>query len=143
MIAFDFECSRGHVFEGWFDNLSSFEEQNAKNLISCPFCDDTNIKRKLSPVAMKSFPAKETAKESEPIDYKRLAKELVQYIQEEFEDLGADFTKEALKIHYGVAEERNIRGSATESEEKILEQEGIRYFKLPMIKEKKEDKKKN
>ena len=142
MIAFDFECSHGHVFEGWFDNLKSFEEQNAKNLISCPYCDDTNIKRRLSPVAMKSAPPQETVKGSEPIDYKKLAKELMHYIQDEFEDLGTDFTKEALKIHYGVAEERNIRGSATESEEKLLEQEGIRYFKFPLIKEE-EDKKKN
>lgn len=142
MIAFDFECSRGHVFEGWFDNLKSFEEQDEKKLIRCPYCDDTGIKRRLSPVVTKTSPPGEEVKGAEPIDYKRLARELMHYIQEEFEDLGTDFTKEALKIHYGVAEERNIRGSATESEEKLLEQEGIRYFKFPLIKEE-EDKKKN
>ena len=141
MIAFDFECSHGHVFEGWFDNLKSFEEQDARNLISCPYCDDTNIKRKLSPVALKTSSPRDMVKGSDPIDYKKLAKEVIDYIQEEFEDLGTDFTKEALKMHYGVAEERNIRGSATESEEKLLEQEGVRYFKFPMIKT--DDKKKN
>ena len=76
-----------------------------------------------------------------PIDYRRLAKEMIDYICEEFEDLGTDFTKEALKIHYGVAEERNIRGSATESEEKLMKDEGIQFFKIPLPK--KDDDKKN
>ena len=40
MIAFDLECSNGHVFEGWFNNTASFEEQRDKKMISCPFCDD-------------------------------------------------------------------------------------------------------
>ncbi|MCP4682930.1 MAG: DUF1178 family protein, partial [Desulfobacterales bacterium] len=26
MIAFDMECSQGHIFEGWFDSHESFEE---------------------------------------------------------------------------------------------------------------------
>jgi len=76
-----------------------------------------------------------------PIDYRRLAKEMIDYICEEFEDLGTDFTKEALKIHYGVAEERNIRGSATESEEKLMKDAGIQFFKIPLPK--KDDDKKN
>ena len=143
MIAFDFECSRGHKFEGWFDNLKSYEEQDKKNMISCPHCNDTNIKRILSPVAMKvsSLSDKEREGGNDPIDYRKLASEITRYIHDEFEDLGADFTKEALKIHYGVAEERNIRGSATENEEKILTEEGIHFFKFPILKA--DDKKEN
>jgi len=132
MIAFDLECSRGHLFEGWFDNFKSFEEQNTKNMISCPSCNDINIKRVLSPVAMKisSTPDVEMALDS--IDYRRLAKEIMDYINEDFEDLGTDFTKEALKIHYGVVEKRNIKGSATAQEEKILTDEGIHFFRVPV-----------
>jgi hypothetical protein len=141
MIAFDLICSKGHQFEGWFDNLKSFEEQDKKNMISCPQCNDTKIKKILSPVAMRSSHTPERGGETTPIDYRRLAKEMVDYICEEFEDLGTDFTKEALKIHYGVAEERNIRGSATESEEKLLKDEGIQFFKIPLPK--KDDDKKN
>ena len=134
MIAFDFECSKGHVFEGWFDNLKSFEEQDSHNMINCPYCNDTNITRILSPVSMKTSPAVERERESKPIDYEKLVNDLSKYIHDEFEDLGTDFTKEALKIHYGVAEERNIRGSATENEEKLLVDEGIRFFKFPALK---------
>ncbi|MBW1888734.1 MAG: DUF1178 family protein, partial [Deltaproteobacteria bacterium] len=69
-----------------------------------------------------------------PIDYGRLAKEVVEYMNKNFEDLGSDFTKEALKMHYGVAEKRNIKGSATTEEEKTLEDEGIQFFKIPIPK---------
>ena len=133
MIAFDLICSKGHQFEGWFDNSKSYEEQDTKKMISCPYCNDTNIKKVLSPVAMKTSSIPDAAgRVPGPIDYRKLAKEMVDYIHREFEDLGTDFTKEALKIHYGVAEERNIRGTATENEEKILKEEGVQFFKIPL-----------
>ena len=141
MIAFDLQCPLGHMFEGWFDNLKSFEDQNAKNMISCPHCNDTDIKKILSPVAMKSSSEPNTEKEVSRIDYKKLAKELLDYIHKEFDDLGADFAKEALKIHYGVAEERNIRGTATQAEEDLLKEEGVQFLKIPVIK--KDDDRKN
>jgi len=134
MIAFDLECSQGHLFEGWFDNFQAFEEQDAKNMISCPCCSDTNIRRVLSPVTMKTSSAPDQSADLDSIDYRRLAKEIMDYINEDFEDLGTDFTKEALKIHYGVAEKRNIKGSATAQEEKILTDEDIRFFRIPVLK---------
>ena len=134
MIAFDLVCSRGHMFEGWFDNLKSFEQQNAKKMISCPYCNNSNIKKILSPVAMKTSSEPDTKRGISPIDYRKLAKEILDYIHKEFDDLGSDFTKEALKIHYGVAEERNIRGTATEDEEELLKEEGVQFFKVPLPK---------
>jgi hypothetical protein len=129
------------MFEGWFDNLKSFEEQNAKNMVSCPHCTDTNIKKILSPVAMKTSSENDMERGVSRIDYRKLAKELLDYIHKEFDDLGTDFTKEALKIHYGVAEERNIRGTATEDEEELLKEEGVQFLKVPLLK--KDDERKN
>ena len=140
MIVFDLECSHGHMFEGWFDNLKSFEEQNAKNMVSCPHCTDTNIKKILSPVAMKTSSENDMERGVGRIDYRKLAKELLDYIHKEFDDLGTDFTKEALKIHYGVAE-GNIRGTATEDEEELLKEEGVQFLKVPLLK--KDDERKN
>jgi hypothetical protein len=135
MIAFDLQCSKGHLFEGWFDNLASYEKQNAKKMVSCPHCNDTKIKKILSPItAIRSNPVPTPEPNEKNIDYKKLAKEMVSYINKEFEDLGTDFAKEALKIHYGVSKERNIRGSATKSEESILKEEGIQFFKIPLAK---------
>ena len=140
MIAFDMECSQGHVFEGWFDSNESFEEQNDKNLVSCPYCDDTDIRKVMSPVAVKKSQG-EGRPMPGPIDYQRLAKEVVDYIRNNFEDVGAKFATEALKIHYGVAERRNIKGSATEEEEKTLKEEGIEFFKVPLPRTDDDDKK--
>ena len=140
MIVFDMQCSNGHIFQGWFDSSESFEEQNSKDMVSCPYCEDINIKRVLSPVAVKkSNIGKQTA--PMPIDYQRLAKEVVDYIHNNSEDVGKKFAAEALKMHYGATEKKNIRGIATPDEEKTLEEEGIDYFKFPMPKT--DDDKKN
>ncbi len=130
MIVFDLECPQGHIFEGWFDSHESFEEQNAHDLVSCPYCDDSNVKKVMSPVAVKkSQPASLISQET--IDYQRLAKEVVEYVKNNSEDVGAGFAAEALKIHYGVAEKRSIRGSATADEEKTLKDEGVDFVKVP------------
>ena len=143
MIAFDLECSKGHRFEGWFNNIQSFEEQKAKKLITCPQCNDTKIKRVLSPVSMKTSSRAERKEDEITVDDHRfLATKIMDYIQKNFDDVGPDFTKEALKMHYGVTEKRNIKGSATAEEEGILKGEGIEFFKIP-VPESDEDKKKD
>ena len=134
MIAFDLECSKGHRFEGWFNNLSSFDEQSTRKLVSCPICNSTRVKRVLSPVAMKNSSRQDEKEEKEPaaIDYPRLAREIVDYIHNSFDDVGSQFAREALKMHYGVTEKKNIRGSATSEEEKMLKQEKIEFIKIPI-----------
>jgi len=131
LIVFDLECGRRHRFEGWFNNTASFEEQNLKKLVTCPICGDTRVRRVLSPVATKTA-RPEPEKASDSIDYRRLAKEIVDYVNTHFEDVGSNFAKEALKIHYGVSEKKNIKGSATADEEKMLRDEKIEFFKLPI-----------
>ncbi len=134
MIAFDLECSGGHTFEGWFSDLSSFEEQIAGGMVKCPYCEDKEVRRILSPVAIRSSNRPDPQGETR-IDYRKLAREVVHYIHRNFENVGPDFAKEALKMHYGVKEKRSIRGAATEEEEKTLKEEGIEFFKLPAAKE--------
>jgi hypothetical protein len=142
MIVFDLECSQRHRFEGWFESLESFEEQKRKRFVSCPYCNDVNIKRVFSPVALKkSDPPDLKQSHQGLIDYQRLAKEIVDYVHKNFEDVGPNFAKEALKIHYEVADKRNIRGSATDEEEKLLKEEGIDFFKIPLPKTDEEEKK--
>jgi hypothetical protein len=141
MIVFDLECSEGHIFEAWFNDTQSFEEQKAKGMISCPYCNDNLVSKVISPVTTKTSSEPDEKTEEKSIDYARLAKEIVDYVEKNFDDVGTDFAKEALKMHYDVAEKRNIKGSATEDEEKMLEDEGIEFFKLSIPK--KDDEKKN
>ncbi|MCK5312262.1 MAG: DUF1178 family protein, partial [Desulfobacteraceae bacterium] len=47
--------------------------------------------------------------------------------------------EEALKMHYDASEPRNIRGTTTKDEDKLLEKEGIPTIKVPLLKDPKED----
>ncbi len=136
MIAFDLRCSKGHTFEGWFKDLDSFTEQNAKGMITCPICKDTQVTRVLSPVSIKSGQNAGKSPEGGEIDYQKLAHGIVKYIHDNYEDVGTEFSKEALKMHYGVTDKRNIRGSATAGEEEVLKEEGIKFFKFPLTRKK-------
>jgi hypothetical protein len=133
MIAFDLFCSKGHKFECWFKDGSSFEEQKSSGLITCPICNDHQIGKAFSPFRIK----KNGEKKREEIDPQQAYQALQiinDYIDKHFEDVGADFYKEALKIHYGETEKRNIKGTALTEEEVILKEEGVQFFKVPIIK---------
>jgi hypothetical protein len=66
------------------------------------------------------------------LDAQIVARAVTDYMKKNFENVGSDFTKEALKIHYGVCEPRNIRGVSTPAEEETLRKEGVEFYKLPM-----------
>ena len=131
MIAYDLECPNGHVFEGWFDNSDSFNKQQKKGLISCPVCGETNVSRRLSTFGIarrrhQDGPAADTVTPQEVMD------KIHRFVETNFEDVGVDFAKEALKMHYGVSDQRNIRGVSSSQEEDMLKEEGVSFFKLPV-----------
>ena len=131
MIAYDLQCVNGHAFEGWFEDSEAYQTQKKKKLIACPACDTTQVSRIPSTFAIKSspIPKKESLEEE---NLKKVGKEIVDFVEKNFDDVGCDFAKEALKIHYGVEEPRNIRGVSTKEEEKMLKEEGINFLKIPM-----------
>ena len=130
MIAFDLFCSNGHKFECWFKDSTSFEEQKEAGILTCPICDDNKIGKAFSPFAIK----RGGEKVKEGIDPHQALQLIHDYLEKHFEDVGADFYKEALKIHYGEKEKKNIKGTATTEEEVILREEGVQFFKVPIIK---------
>jgi len=135
MIAFDLQCGNGHTFEGWFEDNQAYEDQKKKDLITCPVCNDNAVTKILSPFAIKSSGSSMRASGGQEKQLSALAKvgrEVVDFVEKNFDDVGADFTKEALKIHYGVTEPRNIRGVSSKNEEKIMKSEGIEFFKIPL-----------
>jgi hypothetical protein len=77
---------------------------------------------------------KNEGKKREEVDAYRALQLVHEYIDKHFEDVGAGFYKEALKIHYGETEKRNIKGTATTEEEIILKEEGVPFLKVPIIK---------
>ncbi len=129
MMVLDLKCSKEHTFEGWFANTENFCRQKESGEIRCPVCEDNQISQALSAVAIKRNPRADREGEEA---LKKL-QEFYAYIEENFEEVGTEFAKESLKMHYGVADQRNIRGTSTAEEEKTLKEEGIEFYKIPKI----------
>ena len=133
MIAYDLQCANGHAFEGWFEDRKAYLDQQKKGLIACPVCNDKSVSVIPSTFAIKSSPgSKPMGPAFNNAQLERVGKEIVDFVEKNFDDVGCDFAKEALKIHYGVTEPRNIRGVSTKKEEKTLKKEGIQFFKIPL-----------
>lgn len=140
MIAFDLICTNGHKFECWFKSGKAFEEQKAFHLIHCPICNNTHVEKAISSFAIKKY----TDQREEKVDKKeekinpqqayQALQVITDYVNKNFEDVGLDFTKEALKIHFGESKKKNIKGTALPNEEKILEEEGVPFLKIPVLK---------
>ncbi len=133
MIAYDLQCTQGHPFEGWFEDRKAYLDQKKKGLITCPVCNVTSVEIVPSTFAIKSgSPSIAQDLVAEKANLEKIGKEAIEFVEKNFDDVGADFAKEALKIHYGAAEPRNIRGVSTKEEEKTLRDEGIQFIKIPM-----------
>lgn len=133
MIAYDLECANGHTFEGWFEDLKGFEEQNRHKLIACPVCNDTSVGIVPSTFAIKTNSPPQQESVEHPVSEDQMyTHQIMNFLEKNFEDVGPNFTREALKMHYDVCEKRNIRGTSTEAEEKTLEKEGIKFFRFPV-----------
>jgi len=128
MIAYDLQCEAGHTFEGWFENAAGFEDQKQRGLLTCPLCGSAEVNRVMSTFGIARHRHRESP-EKTPVNPLEI---ITRYVEENFENVGVDFAKEALKIHYGVTEQRNIRGVSSEQEEKVLREEGVPFFKVPV-----------
>jgi len=143
MIVFDLACECGFLFEGWFKDHEEFALQEREGLLICPKCGGRQCLRKvLSPVAYQKKSSRSSADElsSSVTDPARMAESLEQsirtlqeFVEKNFEDVGSDFARKTLKIHYGVEEPKNIRGVVTPAEEKMLDKEGVQYLKIPVL----------
>jgi hypothetical protein len=99
-------------------------------MITCPICNDHQIEKAFSSFAIK----RGGERVEEKMDPHQALQLVHEYLDRHFEDVGAKFYKEALKIHYGEVEKRNIKGTATTEEEVILKEEGVQFFKIPTTK---------
>lgn len=141
MIVYDLTCTCGFTFEGWFEDRRDFESQQTAALLVCPQCGGQDVRKILSPVSsIQSEPRaaaqqpvnRSESSEGEKAKAARLLHAVQDFVKNNFEDVGPRLAAEALKIHYGVENPRNIRGVTTAEEEKTLEKEGINLLKVPM-----------
>ncbi|MDR0882308.1 MAG: DUF1178 family protein [Candidatus Adiutrix sp.] len=145
MVIYDLICAQGHHFEGWFTDLEDLEAQLNENKLACPVCSDGQISRCPSTFGLVKHarPAPPGPPEpplpSPPAPPARMLEALKQleslagHLEREYDDVGSGFADEALKIHYGVTQPRNIRGLSTAAQEEILHREGVEFFKVPLL----------
>ncbi len=131
MIAYDLQCRNGHTFEGWFQDAKAYKKQQKAGMVTCPACDDSDVTRIPSTFAIKGSPA-QPGQPSPKMNPALMMNAIAHYVEKNFDNVGADFAQEALKIHYGVNEPRNIRGVSTAQEEETLRKEGVSFAKVPI-----------
>jgi hypothetical protein len=135
VIIYDLKCDKGHPFEGWFKDRETWVLQNSQKLISCPVCNSSNIEIVPSSITIMGKDSRtESKSQNKEISPVAVLKMLHQYIDKNFEDVGAKFADVALKIHYGDEEKRNIKGTSTPQEEENLKEEGVQFIKVPLLK---------
>lgn len=147
---FDLQCESGHVFEGWFASANSYDSQRANGLLVCPMCNSTKVERKLSASRINTGHARDVARAEEnkpdsaasktavaaPVGQQlaQLQAEMIRQarsIIKGAENVGHRFADEARRMHDGEAQERAIRGIATEDQRDSLARDGIAVMSIP------------
>ena len=96
MIAYDLQCADGHCFEGWFEDAQAYEDQKAKGLILCPVCNVASVARIPSTFAIKSSKSVNKVSDQQA-DLVAIGQKIVEFVEHNFDDVGCDFAKEALR----------------------------------------------
>jgi hypothetical protein len=134
MIKYALTCEHDHGFEGWFGSSTDFDDQQAKGLLGCPVCASTAVRKQIMAPAVSG--TKRTAARSEPNPQMRAVMleamgRIRRHVEENFDDVGDAFAREARAIHEGKAEERGIYGQATPKEVRELVEDGVPVAPLP------------
>ena len=131
MIHYNLICDQGHAFDGWFKDRESFNKQLSLGLICCSICNSTNVKKALSRPNIATSKDGETNLVKDVAHHKKAWQHVRQVIENNFENVGAEFAEEARKIHAGTAVERGIYGTSSADDIQSLTQEGIKVIPLP------------
>ena len=131
-------------------SLESLEDQQARGLVTCPYCDSAKVERTLATPAVQggkgrghagitpvpvSNPAPGTPGPSRAEFEKayKFLSEMRTKVEQTHENVGERFTDEVRAMHYGEKEERGIYGEASPTQVKDLLDEGVEIAPLPNL----------
>lgn len=132
MIRYALICEHEHEFEGWFGSSGDYDDQQSRGLLECPMCASKAVRKQIMAPAVSG--TKRTAKEqSQPTQAMMLEamSRIRKHVEENFDDVGDAFAKEARAMHEGKTEARGIYGQATPTEVKELVEDGVPVAPLP------------
>jgi hypothetical protein len=133
MIKYALTCDRDHPFEGWFGSSTDYDDQHARGLLECPVCASKAVRKQIMAPAVagtRKTVQDEAAGPPQAMMMEALGR-IRRHVEENFDDVGDAFAKEARAIHEGRAEERGIYGQASPKEVRELVEDGIPVAPLP------------
>jgi|TARA_B110000881_G_C18396848_1_gene423895 hypothetical protein len=136
MIKYNLKCQNDHEFESWFSDSSEFDNLKKKRLLECIFCFSKKINKSIMAPMVSS--KKENNNNLKNFD-KSLEKEknnllqLRKFVENNFEYVGANFSKKVREIYYDKSSKKTIYGSVTTQEKEELEKEGIDLLSIPWV----------
>mgnify|MGYP001292283392 CR=1 FL=1 len=138
MIKYKLNCKKcNYSFDSWFANSNEFERIKKMKLLNCNVCNSKKIEKSLmapSVINNKNNDAIKNIKKFTKI--KKKIKEYQNFIKNNFEFVGDNFSYKARSIHYDNKKNtKGIYGNATVKEVKELKEEGIETEMIPWINE--------
>jgi hypothetical protein len=133
MIRYALACDHDHAFEGWFGASADFDDQQARGLIDCPVCGSKQVRKQIMAPAVAGT-KRNTPAAPDPRMREMMMEAMGQvrrHVEENFDDVGDAFAKEARAIHEGKSEDRGIYGQATPAEVKKLVDDGVPVASMP------------
>lgn len=131
MIKYKLRCDSGHAFEGWFNSMSEFDRQSADGALECPACGASSVHKAIMAPAIATSETRAARVEHIRATMTEAAKRARDYVEKNYDYVGAQFPEEARAIHYGEKQERLIYGEASGADVKSLVDEGIPIAPLP------------
>ena len=136
MIKYNLKCHNNHEFKSWFSNSQEFEKLRKKKLLECIYCSSKKINKSIMSPMISIISKKKIDNINLEKNLKSEKAKLLKirnYIENNFEYVGKNFSKEVREIYYDNKSKRTIYGSTTEDERKELAEEGIDLISVPWV----------
>ena len=137
MILYNLRCADDHEFEAWFKDSDTYDRQVADGEVACPVCGDARVGKAIMAPRLSRTARKGAGDAPDPTEirgrYVQALRNMRRQVEENCDYVGPDFAAEALKIHKGETDERNIYGEATEDETKTLIEEDVPFGRVPWV----------
>lgn len=131
MIKYQLRCDHGHGFEGWFNSIADYDRQAADSALECPSCGTSAVHKAIMAPAIATSESRAVRLENIRATMAEAAARARDYVEKNYDYVGAKFPEEARAIHYGEKPERLIYGEASGGEVKSLVDEGVPIAPLP------------
>ena len=136
MIKYNLRCHNNHTFESWFSDSYEFDNLNSKNLLGCIYCSSKKINKSImAPMVSGTNKKKDELNNLNKslLNEKNQLLQIRNYIENNFEYVGKNFSKKVREIYYDKRSKKTIYGSTTSEERRELAEEGIELLEVPWV----------